>query len=267
MDSKRVFYQLPGMDRVLTRRDVPYKPNGNPELTMDAYAPSDIEYGDRRPAVIFVHGEVPPKAVPYIKNWGQYVSWGQFAAASGMVGITFNHRSTERYSTFAGATEDIDDLIAHVRNNAEEFNIDRARLGIWTCSGGAYLGLRAAFRNVPEHIRCVVSYYGILDIARYLEGGEACAEVNVPDDLSPLFHLTKYPGPFPPMLLVRAGGDHPKLNATFDWFLNECLARNVDVECINNPEAPHAFDILDDSKRTGDIIRRTLQFFSERLMG
>lgn len=105
-------------------------------------------------------------------------------------------------------------------------------------------------------------------------GGSSCTSRErralsarrIPDDLSPLHHLDQHPDPVPPMLLVRAGGDRPQLNATFDWFLTECLARNLDLECMNHSEAPHAFDVLDDSKRSTEIIHRTLEFLTTRLV-
>lgn len=265
-DTKRVVYRLPDMDTVSVRCDLSYKPDRHPDLTMDVYSPRGGKDSDRRPAVLFVHGEIPPRAVPHVKSWGQYVSWGPLAAASGMIGVTFNHRSTERYTTFRDAIEDIDDLIAYVRDNADEFKIDADRLGIWTCSAGAYLGLRAAFHNAPASIRCVVSYYGIMDIGHYRSVEDTAAVRRIPDDLSPLHHLDQHPDPVPPMLLVRAGGDRPQLNATFDWFLTECLARNLDLECMNHSEAPHAFDVLDDSKRSTEIIHRTLEFLTTRLV-
>lgn len=265
MDKQRVVYRLPGMDQVPVRRDLPYKPDRNPDLLMDVYTPGNVARGERQPAVLFVHGEVPPDAVPHVKDWGQYVGWGQLAAASGLVGVTFNHRSTERYTTFDGVTEDIDDLLAHVRTNADDLGVDADRLAIWTCSAGAYLGLRAALRDAPMHIRCVVAYYGIMDIAHYLREENAEMARSIPSYLSPIHHLGHPSQPAPPMLLVRAGRDRPQLNSTLDWFVAEALRRNLDIECVNYPEGRHGFDVQDDTETSRRIIQRTLEFLGYHL--
>jgi len=80
---------------------------------MDVYrpgAPSDKAV----PAVILVHGDGPPEWLKDIKDWGQYVSWGELLAASGFVAITFNHRSTEGWTRIADSASDVEDLVALV---------------------------------------------------------------------------------------------------------------------------------------------------------
>jgi len=42
----------------------------------------------------FVSGDAPWEILKDLKDWGVYVSYGQLAAATGFVGVTFNHRLT-----------------------------------------------------------------------------------------------------------------------------------------------------------------------------
>ena len=84
-----VVYKVPGMDRVSVRRDIVYK-SGDPRLKMDVYAPPGLAAGERRPAVLFIHGGTGPQTNP--KDWGIFVSWGRLVAASGMAAVTFTHR-------------------------------------------------------------------------------------------------------------------------------------------------------------------------------
>lgn len=64
-----------------------------------------------------------------LKDSGQYVSWGQLAAASGLIAITYEATQPEK---------NIYSVLAYVRKNARTLQIDGDRMGIWACS-----------RNVP----------------------------------------------------------------------------------------------------------------------
>lgn len=266
MEERHVVYRVPGMDQVVARCDLPYKPEHAAELLMDVYQPPGLAVNERRPAVVFVHGEVRPETVPHVKNWASYRDWGRLVAASGLVGVTFNHRSTERYTRFDGAVSDIDDLIAHIRDNAPAFNIDADHLAIWTCSAGAYLGLRAALRGAPAYVRGVVSYYGIMDIAHFLSRDAPDAAAAMPDHVSPLHYLRQEGEPVPPMFIVRAGRDRPAFNESIDQFLTEALAHNMDIALVNYPEGRHGFDTVDDTERSREIIQQTLVFLQKRLL-
>jgi dienelactone hydrolase len=69
------------------------------------------------------------------------------------------------------------------------------------------------------------------------------------------------------MLVVRAGRDHPLNNQAIDAFVAEALRQNAPIEVINYPEGRHAFDVLDATDQTRQIIRRTLEFLKTHLMG
>jgi len=127
---------------------------------MDVYrpgAPSDKAV----PAVILVHGDGPPEWLKDIKDWGQYVSWGELLAASGFVAITFNHRSTEGWTRIADSASDVEDLVALVRAQASTWHIDPGRLAIWVASACGFLGAHVALTNRPA-VRCLVVYYKII---------------------------------------------------------------------------------------------------------
>src|SRR5690348_3642928 len=97
-DDPQIVYTLPGMEQVPVRNDVPYKSVEGESLLLDVYTPSGLAPSARRPAVLFVHGDGPPDMLRHAKDWGQYTGWGRLAALSGLMGITFNHRSTEGWT-------------------------------------------------------------------------------------------------------------------------------------------------------------------------
>jgi dienelactone hydrolase len=71
----------------------------------------------------------------------------------------------------------------------------------------------------------------------------------------------------PPLLIARAGRDHPFLNASLDRFVERALASNATLDLLTHPQGRHGFDILDDQPRTREILTRTLDFLKTHLAG
>src|SRR6185436_12005191 len=103
-----------------------YKRAGNSDLLMDVYSPKTPQ--KLLPAVLFVHGgRVPPNLLTTPKDWAVYVSFGELVAASGFVGVTFNHRFYT-WESLSDAQSDVMDLIAYVRSNADSLGVDKDRI-------------------------------------------------------------------------------------------------------------------------------------------
>jgi len=279
--QKRIVYEMPGMQAAIVQKDITYKTVDRQELQLDVYYPEEYD-GDRRlPAVLFVHGDGPPELLQDAKEWGQYVSWGQLVAAVGLIGVTFNHRSTENLTRLYEVAGDVDDLISYVRDQAGKLGIDAGRLGIWVGSAGGPFGLRAALRGTASYVRCVVSYYGIADLQVYYDepagvagGAEETEETEqefpalseeVFDEFSASASVKKAASGTPPMLVVRAGLDYPQLNASIDRLITAALAKNVNIDVMNHATGRHAFDILDDNARSREIIQATVEFLRAEL--
>ena len=69
-----------------------------------------------------------------------------------------------------------------------------------------------------------------------------------------------------PLFLARAGRDNPQLNETLDRFITHALAANLPVTVANHPTGPHAFDIMDNSETSREIIRQILTFLRFHLL-
>ncbi len=263
-----VVYFLPDMEGAIVRPDIAYKTVDTGDLLMDVYYPGDYEGETRLPAVIFIHGEGEPEMLKDAKDWGQYVSWGQLAAASGFIGITFNHRSMELPTKLYDAAKDVDDLTTYVRENSKSLGIDENALCIWTCSGGSPFGLRSALREDATYVRCIVSYYGIADLKFFYDVLSTLPQLSdeVLNEFSASQRLSKCTNAIPPMLIVRAGLDAPELNASIDRLLTAAIAKNVSLDFMNHATGRHAFDILDDNVRSQEIIRTTLDFMRTHLL-
>ena len=179
-------------------------------------------------------------------------------AASGMIGVIPDKRY-RRGQTVEGS-EDIRALIAFLRENAGKYNGDGSRICLWAFSAGGML-LNVGMRGELPQVKCLVDFYGILDIGRFPDAPKEAAE----SDYNPIVRMRRDPDKLPPMLIARAGKDRAPLNEGIDRFLAEAPAKNLAIEVVNYPEGQHGFDLFDDNDRSRQIVRRALQFLRENL--
>lgn len=260
ISKMRVVYTLPGLDAVTVRRDETYRVADSGALTMDLYYPPDSQSAGRTPAVIFVTGYNDAGAQRMLgcrmKEMGAYISWGQLAAASGLVGITY---------TNSDPAADVRSVLQHIRQHATSLGIDEARIGLWACSGNVPNALAVLMRGGQDFLKCAVLCYAytldldgssrIADASKqfgFVNSSAGKAVEDLPRDL--------------PLFIARAGRDQmPGLNEALDRFLAGALACNLPVTLVNHATGPHAFDLVDDSKASREIVRRILAFLQFHL--
>lgn len=257
---KEVVYRIPGMDRVAVTRELRYGDVKADHLRMDVYHPEEA-LTTRHPAVLFVHGNVPPGAPA--KNLGTFQSWGRLAAASGLVGVTFTHRLGFPRPGLAEAGEDLAAAIRYIRTNSGRHGIDSERICVAAFSGGGPLISPVLAKPYP-YVKCLVAFYAFLDI-RESEIFTLHETGDTTTSFSPVAQLGSTRG-IPPMLIARGGGDAtPALNPSIDRFLAEALRRNLPVTLINHPSGGHGFDTDDVTEGTRQIVRAALAFMKANL--
>lgn len=253
MSEQQVSYRIPGMDDVHVEQGHVY----HAELTMDIYRPM---LSGPSPVVIFVFGF--PDAVllanrgQKLKDRGQSLSWSRLVAASGLTAIT--------YET-ANPAQDVLNLITYIRDNAETLNIDRNRIGLWSCSGNVPTVLSVLMQQSHDFLKCAVMYYGfMLDWEGSHIVAEAAANFRF---VNPNENKTYDDLPLDiPLFIARAGLDSlPIINATIDHFLGEAVSRNLPLTFVNYASGQHGFDVVDSSFRSQEIIKDTLKFMTEHL--
>jgi len=179
------------------------------------------------------------------------IGWGRLLAASGLVAITYTNREPEA---------DLHALLHYVRRNAGALDIDEHRMGVLAFSGNVPLALSVLMQDGREQVKCAVlqngymldldGATGVADAAGQWKFVNASAGKSV-DDLPPDL----------PLFIARAGQDAmPGLNDALDRFIAHALTRNLPVTFVNHRTGPHAFDILDDSELSREVIRRMLAF-------
>jgi acetyl esterase/lipase len=249
--TKELVYTIAGAADVAVERDHIYRTDQGP-LGFDLYRPPHATAPS--PVVILVSGLPDPGVAAMlgkpIKDWASYQGWARMIAASGIVGILYLNRTSG----------DVVALVHHLRANAAELGIDPERIGVWASSGHAPTAL-ALFAH--QRLACAALLYGyLLD----LDGATAVADAAAQYHFAvPPVALEELPRDRP-MLVVRAGRDViPGIDATLQRFVAAAHARQLPVTLIEHAEAPHAFDLIDDSPRTREVIEETLGFLRRAL--
>jgi acetyl esterase/lipase len=264
--KKRVVYRIPGMETATVRRDVEYRAAGDPTaapLTMDLYHPPDSKSGARLPAVVFVSGYSDAGiGMPQVLGWPKFkelamcTSWGQLAAASGVVAITYTNREP---------AADLLALLQHVRENAASLGIDENRIGLYASSGHVPLALSVLMHEDRDYLKCAVlscgfmldldGSTGVAEMAKqygFVNPGAGKSVEDVPQDL--------------PLFIVRARQEQfPHLNEMIDGFMGKALKRNLPVTFVNHG-GPHGFELMQDSETSRETIRQILAFLRFHLL-
>jgi dienelactone hydrolase len=249
--SKPLVHTIAGADAVTVERDHTYSTEQGP-LGFDLYRPPHATAPC--PAVVFVSGLPDPGVVAMLgkpfKDWASYVGWARMTAASGVAAVLYTNRT---------AADGLA-LVRHLRANAASLGLDPERIGIWAASGHVPTALGLIAR---ERFACAALLYGyLLD----LDGATSVADASVQFHFAiPPVALDELPRELP-MLVVRAGRDAtPGLEPTLQRFLTAARARGMAVTLLDHPEAPHAFDLVDDSPRTHEVIDEVLAFLRRSL--
>lgn len=245
-------YRPPGAGAMSVVTDLDYG-SGDPTLRMDIYRPMG---SGPWPAVLFVHGDGDPDALRSAKDWGCYTDWGRAVAASGMIGVTFTHRSWDRLQHVRRKVADIETAVRYIQAKGRSLGIAPGRFGMWSGSAGVPVGLTTAMRLGAT---CAVAYYGPMDLRPYRDD-------PVITEASPMA-LLEQGHSLPPLLVARAGLDHAELNETIDAFVNLAWEKGLAVELLDHAGGHHGFDVLDDDDRSREIIKETLAFLRRELVG
>lgn len=264
MVMKPVVYSVPGMDKVKVIRDLDYTGEKSQYRKMDVYVPPGVGPGERRPAVIFIHGGAAEEYTP--KDWGIYTSWGKLVAASGLVAVTFTHRLGFPQTRLEEGASDVDRAINYVRDHAE-LNVDPDRLALIAFSAGGPL-LSEALREKPPYVRCLLAFYAFMDIQQ----SDVHRRSEAPETIKKFSNINYLSAPdagkIPPMLIARAGRDEvPTMNDSIDRFVSAALSANIAVTILNHPDGPHGFDNRQSDDRSREIIRAAVEFMKCHLSG
>jgi len=252
---------LPAPTGARVTHNIAYFEDERGPLLLDAYLPS--RPGGPWPAVLLVNGDAPEPIIAPAKDWGVYRSYGEHLAARGIVGLPFNHHSTEGGSRIAEVAREVAAAITYARSHADELEVDADRIGVWAFSAAGPFAVAPLLRERPAHLRALAVFYTIWDLTPFRDVDPPPSEAAI-TEWSAASALGDSAAGLPSVFVARAGRDGARLLAGTDRFLARALELGLDVQLHNHPTGQHGFDMRDDDARSREIIRVALDFFVER---
>jgi dipeptidyl aminopeptidase/acylaminoacyl peptidase len=169
-------------------------PDGRFDVHSQLFLPKDLKPGEKRPAVIFVHGGPQRQMLPayhYMQFYHWAYGYNQYLASQGYVVMSINYRLGIGYgNTFRrpGGTQaegngEYQDVLAGAKYLQARADVDPQRVGIWGLSYGGLLVSQALARNSDVFVAGVdmagVHLYGSsLDSAALSYQSSAAAHVD-----------------------------------------------------------------------------------------
>jgi dipeptidyl aminopeptidase/acylaminoacyl peptidase len=128
------------------------------EIHNQLFLPKDLKPGERRPALIFVHGGPVRQMLPgyhYMQFYHWAYGYNQYLASQGYVVLSVNYRSGVGYgrkfrmapNTGGRGNAEYQDVLAAGKWLQARHDVDPSRIGIWGLSYGGVLTAQALARN------------------------------------------------------------------------------------------------------------------------
>lgn len=251
-----VAYEVPGMNDVIVKKDIPYLKSSDSALKMDVYYPPNFDFRRKIPAIVFVFGYTNDgqlkTAKHQLRTWSPYISWCRVVAASGMAAIVYETINPEN---------DLKSLIQHIASDPDNLNIDVEKMGAYSCSANTPTEIAYALNDPNCIFKCAVVYYGLFLTTDF-------KHISAIDTLSQSmgFVTPRLSEPASwnknvPLMIVHAGKDLALLTESLTSFVSEAIVQNIPITLIIHSDGIHAFDLYTDNERTRQIIRNTLEFW------
>jgi len=256
-----VVLELPGMDNIIVKKDIPYQSVTGTSLNMDIYYPPNFDFKSKIPAIIIVLGYTDMAGQKLLgskfKNYITFISWCKIIAASGMAAII--------YET-VNPGQDILALSNYLKSNESKLGIDNSKIGAFTLSAHSPTTINEVLTGPSNIFKCAVVYYGFFLTNDF---------INLPqiDTISQGmgFSTPRLPDPASwkkdvPIMIVRAGKDNvPYINQSLADFYEKAISQNLPIILVNYPNGTHGFDTSIDNDLTRQIIKNTLEFWKFNL--
>lgn len=173
---------VPEGTRIL--QDLAYVPDGHERQKLDLYLPRQSEDAGPLPLIVWVHGGAWRAGSKENCRSIRFLRQG-YAAAS------INYRLS-RHAIFPAQIEDCKAAIRFLRANAEKYNIDPNRIGVWGASAGghlvALLGTTGDVKefdkgpnlHVSSRVQAVCDFFGPTDLTK-MSDFESTMDHDAPD--------------------------------------------------------------------------------------
>ena len=159
--TRVVYPQLPASfprDAHVTPQIVVTKAADGMEVHNQLFLPRDLKPGEKRPAIVFVHGGPQRQMLPayhYMQFYHWAYAYNQWLQSQGYIVLSVNYRSGIGYgnsfrrapNTEGRGNAEYQDVVAGAKYLQGRVDVDPARVGIWGLSYGGLLTAEALARN------------------------------------------------------------------------------------------------------------------------
>ncbi len=210
------------------------------EIHNQLFMPKDMKPGEKRPALIFVHGGPQRQMMPgyhYMQFYHWAYAYNQWLADQGYVVLSINYRSGIGYGkafrnavgTQARGNSEYQDVVTGAEYLQGRADVDPARVGIWGLSYGGLLTSQALARNSDIFVAGV-------DLAGVHLYGNSIDSTNLAYQSSAISSIDKWTSP---VFLVH-GDDDRNVDFSQTIGLVQLLrARNIYYELTVVPDNVH----------------------------
>jgi dipeptidyl aminopeptidase/acylaminoacyl peptidase len=224
----------------VTPQPVLLKAEDGVEFHNQIFLPKDLKAGERRPAIVFVHGGPPRQMLlgyHYMDFYHMAYAVNQWLASQGYIVMSVNYRSGIGYgksfrtapNTGGRGNAEYRDVIAAGRYLAARPDVDASRVGIWGLSYGGVLTAQALARNSDVFAAGV-------DMAGVHLWGSSLDTADVSYRSSAIAAIDNWKSP----VLIWHNDDDRNVDFSQTIGLVDLLrARNVYYELIVNPDDTH----------------------------
>jgi dipeptidyl-peptidase-4 len=273
-ESKTIFPTLssdfPLADEVVPQAVVTKADDGL-EIHNQLFLPKDLKPGERRPAIVFVHGgPIRQMLLGYHYMHFYHIAYAvnQWLTTLGYVVMSVNYRSGIGYgksfrmapNTGARGNAEYQDVVAGARYLQSRSDVDPKRIGIWGLSYGGLLTAQALARNSDIFVAGV-------DLAGVHLYGSSLDPENVSYQSSAISAIDTWKSP---VLLVHGDDDRNVAFSQTTGLVQLLRAHDVYYELIVNPDDTHETLLhkrwLSTFGRMEDFLRRFVRGDSEKRM-
>ena len=245
----------------------------NYEIHGQLFLPKNLKPGEKRPALIFIHGGSMRQMLlgwHYMYYYSNSYSMNQYLANRGYVVLAVNYRSGIGYGRAfrqapgragRGASE-YQDIVAAGKYLQSRADVDPKRIGLWGGSYGGYLTAMGLARN-SDLFAAGVDMHGVHDWPTDNWDGK-----NIPLELTKLAHdsspVTAVDTWKSPVFFIHGDDDRNVYFSQTVDLVARLRARNVEIEQLIFPDEIHDFLLHKDWLAA---YHATADFFDRKLNG
>jgi len=231
------------------------------EIHNQLFVPKDLKPGEKRPAIVFVHGGPSRQMLPayhYMQFYHWSYAYNQWLQSQGYVVLSVNYRLGIGYgnsfrraaNSRAQGNSEYQDVLAGAKYLQTRADVDPGRIGIWGLSYGGLLVAQALARNSDVFVAGV-------DLAGVHIYGNAQDTTSLAFRSSAVGSIDKWKAP---VFLVHGDDDRNVDFSQTVGLVNLLRARNVYHELIVVPDDVHESLLhsrwIDIFGKSGDFLRR-----------